>query len=188
MKKKYAGVNNGKVEAAINMLGGMDGVRDLLAGKVSVLSATLFNAWKTLDIDGTAKIENEDGSAMQVDYLVRNCRRKVSSSVRVNLFRVSCADLGFKDGATRKELLGVAKKYGLELCPAEVGLVLREGYKDQPKGESLHIATEAIELLLCMDYVLTVFRAIEGKRGIGAFMDHYQRWPANALWVFMRRE
>ena len=40
MKKKYAGVNNGKVEAAINMLGGMDGVRDLLAGKVSVLSAT----------------------------------------------------------------------------------------------------------------------------------------------------
>jgi hypothetical protein len=184
MKKKYAGVNNGKVEAAINKLGGMDGVKDMLSGKVSVLSAALFNPWKTLMIDGTEK-ECVD---VQTNIMIRNCRRKVSMTMRVNLFKVSCADLGFSDGATREELFKRAKKYGLELCPAEVGVVLREEYKDQPKGENLRIATEAIEILFRTDYVLAVFRAVEGKRYISAFMDHYESWPADAFWIFMRRE
>ena len=52
--------------------------------------------------------------------------------------------LGFPNGATLKEIYAKAKDLGLELCPAEVGPLLRLNYPDQPNGEYLRIAMETI--------------------------------------------
>jgi hypothetical protein len=54
-------------------------------------------------------------------------------------------DLGFgEDGATVQEIYARALQIGLELCPAEVGPILRLNYLDQPVGEFLNIAMRPI--------------------------------------------
>jgi hypothetical protein len=62
----------------------------------------------------------------------------------VELVVASVAELGFKDGATLKDIYVRAQSLGLDLCPPEVGPYLRLQYTDQPKGEWLVIAMEPI--------------------------------------------
>ncbi len=69
---------------------------------------------------------------------------KVKSATELDLTIVSVEELGFKNGATLKEIYSAAKDRGLELCPAEVGAALRLNYLDQPKDEWLFIGMEPI--------------------------------------------
>jgi len=62
----------------------------------------------------------------------------------VELVIMSVRELGFKSGASRKDIYERAQALDLELCPAEVGPRLRLQYKDQPNGEWLLIAMEPI--------------------------------------------
>ncbi len=62
----------------------------------------------------------------------------------VDLVVISVADLGFKNGATTRDIYERASKFGLERCPAEVGPQLRLQYTDQPSGEYLFIAMEPV--------------------------------------------
>jgi hypothetical protein len=62
----------------------------------------------------------------------------------VELVKITVDDLGFKKGATRKDIYKNAFKLGLELCPNEVGPQLRLQYKDQPYLEWLLVAMEPI--------------------------------------------
>jgi len=63
---------------------------------------------------------------------------------KIDLVSFSVKQLGFPDGATLKEIYDKAKEFGLELCPPQVGPELRLDYKDQPAGEWLRIAMDAI--------------------------------------------
>lgn len=67
-----------------------------------------------------------------------------SAEEEFQLVITSVANLGFKEGATYRNICAKAKELGLELCPGEVGPQLRLQYKNQPKGEWLRIAMEPI--------------------------------------------
>jgi len=62
----------------------------------------------------------------------------------VDLVEVSVASLGFTRNTRYDAICTRAKELGLELCPAEVGPQLRLQYTDQPMGESIIIAMNAI--------------------------------------------
>jgi hypothetical protein len=67
------------------------------------------------------------------------------TKAEVDLVVLSIADLGFaKKGASLRDIYTRALALGLELCPAEVGPVLRLHYLNQPVGEFLHIAMRPI--------------------------------------------
>lgn len=111
-----------------------------------------------------------------------------SEEVEVELVVVSVAELGFKDGATRKKIYQRAQEFGLDLCPNEVGPQLRLQYKDQPKGEWLLIAMEPIA---DSDGYLKVFRVAHDDdelwlHGIYGYPDRF--WVGGRRFVFVRRK
>jgi hypothetical protein len=59
---------------------------------------------------------------------------------------MSVAGLGFEEETRYDAICERAKERGFELCPPEVGPQLRLQYKDQPSGEWLAIAMEAISI------------------------------------------
>jgi len=67
------------------------------------------------------------------------------TKVDIDLVVVSVADLGFgPDGASLRDIYARAGTFGLDLCPAEVGPILRLSYLDQPLGEFLHVAMRPV--------------------------------------------
>lgn len=67
-----------------------------------------------------------------------------SKEQQLELVEVSVKDLGFPQGATRKDIYERAQELGLEVVPAEVGPNLRLQYKDQPMGNYIAIGMEPI--------------------------------------------
>jgi hypothetical protein len=67
-----------------------------------------------------------------------------SDEAEIKLVRITVAELGYVQGASRKDIYEQALKLGLDLCPSEVAPQLRLQYTDQPKGEVLIIAMEPI--------------------------------------------
>lgn len=104
----------------------------------------------------------------------------------VDLVNISVEELGFKDGATRKDIYDRALELGLQLCPEEVGPQLRLQYTDQPKGEWLRVAMEPIA---DSDGDLNVFdvahdsdgRWLNGNNG---HPDNF--WNGDNRWLFLR--
>jgi hypothetical protein len=65
----------------------------------------------------------------------------------LDLVLISVADLGFaNDGVSLRDINARALAMGLELCPADVGPVLRPTYLNQPRGEFLHVAMKPVTL------------------------------------------
>src|SRR5262247_3021408 len=63
----------------------------------------------------------------------------------VKLAVLSAAELGVEsDESSLSDVYERARRGGLELCPAEVGLQLRLEYRNQPLGEALDIAMEPV--------------------------------------------
>jgi hypothetical protein len=96
--------------------------------------------------------------------------------IEVDLVIKSVAEIGFANGATRKQIYERAIGLGLQLCPAEVGPQLRLQYLDQPKGECLHIAMDSIVVSGRDMSVLYVDRP--GSDSFGVFYVHHpvDRW------------
>jgi hypothetical protein len=63
----------------------------------------------------------------------------------VKLAMLSAAELGVEsDESSLSDVYQRARRVGLELCPAEVGVQLRLEYRNQPLGEALDIAMEPV--------------------------------------------
>ena len=68
-----------------------------------------------------------------------------ASTIRdLELVLLSAADLGVESESSLADVYNRARQVGLQLCPAEAGPQLRLAYRDQPRGEALHIAMEPI--------------------------------------------
>jgi len=152
---KYGELNLGQIEAIVNKLGGMDGVQRFLSDELIVSApAKVWKTWRKVTL-GTF-LRNPDDfrkaikqAGMKIgewgnDILDQPAFTVASEKIEVELINVSVAELGFKNGATYKDICARAKELGLDLCPAEVGPQLRLQYKDQPKGEWLLVSMEAI--------------------------------------------
>jgi len=101
---------------------------------------------------------------------------------------MSVGELGFKNGAKRKDIYKRALSLGLELCPAEVGPQLRLQYKDQPNGEWLLIAMEPIA---DSGGDLDVFgvRRDDYDFWLNSYDGHPDNvWDAGPRWVFCRHK
>jgi hypothetical protein len=67
------------------------------------------------------------------------------SKADLDLVVISVAELGFgPQGASLRDIYARAGTFGLALCPAEVGPILRLSYLDQPLGEFLHVAMRPV--------------------------------------------
>jgi hypothetical protein len=109
--------------------------------------------WRTVTL-GTRKGVNAYRAALAVaavkigdaaDEILGRPRFPYASQPReVRLAVLSGRELGFADAEPLASLYARARRQGLELCPAEVGPQLRLAYRDQPPGETLHIAMEPV--------------------------------------------
>lgn len=171
----------------------LDGLKPEI--KVPV-KAELLAVWKTLKLGTGLKTADDFRSAIKAighnignwgnDILGKPAFTASAEESEVDLVIRSVAELGFENGATRKQIYDRALELGLQLCPSEVGPQLRLQYLDQPKGEWLLIAMEPIA---DSDGDLSVFRvghdvgaqwlcASYGRPGI--------RWGADSRWVFVQ--
>lgn len=62
----------------------------------------------------------------------------------VELYTATVAELGFKEGATVKEIYAKLDSLGFGVCPHETAVQLRRVYKDQPMNEWRIVITEPV--------------------------------------------
>jgi len=105
-----------------------------------------------------------------------------------NLVSFSVESLGFPNGATTKEIYDKAESLGLEICPAEVGPLLRLNYLDQPNNTYLVIAMKSILASDGSEHVFGVDHS-SGELDLYARWDYPdRRWDGSRRFVFLRRK
>ncbi|MBU1032772.1 hypothetical protein KJ937_02475, partial [Patescibacteria group bacterium] len=169
---KYGELNLGQIEALVNKLGGMEGVRKFLRDELVVreLDPKELKPWQNIKLGTHAKdelvreleVSDFHVSDWAKDMMAQDAFTVATEEIELELIVVTVAELGFKNGASFKQICERAKERGLELCPAEVGAQLRRQYQDQSYGEWLLIAMDPIT---ASDGGLGVFRVGHGNGG-----------------------
>lgn len=177
----------------------------LLEGKIKLLELTVGERnkeqiQKELDERGKITDYNNPDQITVGDIaqkLLNHPDFKISKEKKeLKLTKLSVADLGFPDGAKFQEIIAKGKELGLELCPPEVGPLLRLNYQklmghDQPKGECIFIAMNPISVSSgSSDYpsVFYVYRDDDGERYLycdWANPDHH--FDADFGFLFVRK-
>ena len=99
---------------------------------------------------------------------------------------ISVADLGFeKEGASLADIHTRARLFGLELCPAEVGPMLRLKYLNQPIGEFIHIGMKPIAINNEKISDFTVANGGAGLLLLGGDADRDLILPPNVKFAFV---
>lgn len=197
---KYGELNLGQIEAIVNKLGGMDGVKRFLSGQtiVRAVERRAFEIWKTITVGSGPR------TAKEFQKAIKKAGSKISDSgnailghkdftvsseeTAIDLVKVTARDLGFNQGATRSEIYAMARQLGLEILPPEAGPALRLAYQDQPMDEWIAIGMEPIINTQCM---LTLFGV--GRDGDVLLLDSHlgfsdALWDPDRAWVFGRRK
>jgi hypothetical protein len=112
-----------------------------------------FTSWRTVtlgvhkgvdayrDALETARIKIGDAAD---EILGRPAFQYSTSKTELQLVRVSASGLGMHIKSNLSDVYRLARKFGLTLCPGEVGPQLRLDYRDQPVNEVLDIAMEPV--------------------------------------------
>ena len=116
---------------------------------------------------------------------------------KLHLVETSVAEIGFPKGTTyktfRERAVGTevefeGETYTVELCPNEAGPKLRIEYDDQPKGEWLRVAMEAIT---DSDGLLLLFRVEHGGGDVWLYGDRGHDdhgWGGGVRFIFCLRK
>jgi len=185
------------VEAIVNKLGGIEGVKHFLSGELVVKeNECKFKSWRTIRLGTGLKTADDFRRALRdgkfrlsnrtLDILERPAFKVADEETEIDLVKVTVAELGFKDNARRDQIYEKAQKLELELCPAEVGPQLRLQHQDQPNGECILVAMEPIIGSGGYPDVFCVAR-----RDSELWLDSYwgspsNFWNAEPRWVFCR--
>lgn len=116
---------------------------------------THFPVWMTLrvshDIIVSAKIFFQESlrhslsySALHILTILTNEFLPKDAEVEFDLVLFRVSDLGFNEGACYSEICERVAELGLELCPAIVGLLVRQLYTDQLRYEHILVAMKAV--------------------------------------------
>jgi hypothetical protein len=185
-------INEGTLPFEIVLIG----LQSLVEGRFQ----RVWGVWKTIKL-GTGGLKNADDFRKALkkancgigdrgnDILGKPAFTVDDTKKEVELVNVSVAELGFKEGARYADICKRANELGLDLCPAEVGPQLRLQYKDQPKGEWLLVAMEAITSSRGDLDVFCVVRNGGGERWLDADYGNSDCFCfANHRFVFLRRK
>lgn len=153
------------------------------------MKTTIF---KTLTTKGK-KITKED--LEKKGYKVSNWANQILEKVKfskekkiIDLEIVTVSDLGFNGWTSYKDIIDKAKEMGYELCPAEIGPLLRMEYTDQPLNEWLYIAMEPIAGSSGDPRVFHVGRIGGGSWLVALSAYGDDRWPSDHRFVFVSRK
>ncbi len=200
---KYANMTWGTMEAVINLVGGEEGVQRLIARELVVVEKSSLTSiktesrdlatWKTVTLGLHKSPKNYRKAMEKDDYRIGDYAGQIlnktevsQTEVELDLVVVTVGELGFKNGARRDVLYAKALEIGLQLCPAEVGPALRLLYKDQPRGEWLHIGMESITGSDGRPGVFEVGH-VDGDRWLDSVYGGAGHvWDADYRWVFVR--
>lgn len=189
----------GQLNAIVKKLGGEEAAIRFLRGELTVSAATTtpreFSVWKTVKL-GTCKTPDEYRKALKYGgYRIGDWGNDIlgktpcaTEEQEVDLINLTVCELGFGKGASYKDICARAVELGLELCPAEVGPALRLSYKDQPRGEWIVIAMEAIT---DRGGDLGVFLVAHGGNELwldGRYGRPGLHWSSDYRFVFVRRK
>ena len=105
----------------------------------------------------------------------------------IDLVVLSVAQLGFPREASRAAIFARAQELGLQLCPPEVGPLLRLQYAEQPIGEFVRIAMEPLRMANGELDDMIVGNGGAGQLLIGAAVRPDQTLSWNVLLVFARK-
>ena len=137
------------------------------------VTTSKFPIWETLTLGLHKSPESYEQALESNGFKIGDWTRQILKKIvceqaptEIQLGSATVAELGLPKGGTTDQLHAALRALGLELCPAEVGPALRLLLKDQPKGEWLWLAMEAIA---SSDDDLRVF-------GVGT--------SADGLWLF----
>ena len=127
-------------------------------------------------------------TGVHADAILKSREFSLSTNeTEINLVIASVADLGFSDeGAALPAIYARARTLGLELCPAEVGPLLRLRYLNQPVGEWLRIAMTPIVTNEGIAADFTVANGGTGPMLLGGEVRADSIMPAVIRFVFMR--
>lgn len=147
--------------------------------------------WKTVTIGG--KKEYTFNSDINIFSYAKDLQSKTPLTKKkesIDLVILTPKDLGFTGYPTTKQFFDEINlaKYGVELCPAEVGLALREQYTNQPVGEWLYIAMKPIT---DPDGDPHVFRLVRDGDGLWLdddWADPGSEWYPGSGFVFRLRK
>lgn len=185
-------------EGTLNFDWAMDQLQLVVEGH-PLGDGTQFPTWRTVNL-GTHKTVDELKTAVKAaghnisdwaNDILGKPAFTISKEAKseLELVKLSVAELGFKNGATRKDIYARAIELGLALCPNEVGPQLRLKYDGQPKGEWILVAMEPISDSDGDPNVFHVKRDDDGKSWLYASYDYPDHvWDGSYVWVFARRK
>jgi hypothetical protein len=107
---------------------------------------------KTIETDPNIQTpEQVEKAILDKGYKINDYAKQIlqktpfsKEKISYKLVEFSVEQLGFPNGAKLKEIFAKIKELGLELCPAEVGPLLRLQYANQPNDNYLRIAMNPI--------------------------------------------
>lgn len=155
---KYGHVDLGQIEAMINKLGGSEGMKQFLAGNLTVKPVAKpqeFAVWQTIKI-GTCKDKKSLLKTLEKEELFHNFYPKdvvedesftVEHTVReIDLVMTSVEELCFK-GANFEQVCACAKELGLEICPDETACQIGLQFsKEMFGGNILTVISKPIDV------------------------------------------
>jgi hypothetical protein len=156
-------------------------------------AASSIPTWRTVMLGVHSSIKSfiaalrAKGNTIDVRSRILSKVSLAPKRTKIELVRISVAELGFPEGATLQEIYQRGVQRGFNLCPGEVGLALREQYGDS-QGQLLFIAMAPIADPADNLFTFTVYE-VEHVRCLASDVVHSNdRYHPDDSFIFARRK